>query len=402
MTFIAWVYWICVVVILYHHAVYPILLRYLSRRRSASSVEPAPYNAGLPSITLIIPCHNEADVIGAKIQNIANLAYPAELLSVVIALDGCTDQTRARAEAAIATLPQKANYQLLESAQNLGKIAVLNQQIAKATGDIVALSDASALISGDALLRAAAHFFRPEVAVVCATYELSRGAEPGEQAYWRYQRKVKVAEARLAAPMGAHGALYFFRRALWEPLPADTINDDFILPMRMVLRRYQAVYDESIVATELETTAPGHDFRRRIRIGAGNMQQLLRLPRLGDPRRGNLALVFLSGKALRAVMPFVIAAAFLLGAALAAGVGGIYTWLLLLNLALVGLAIIGAVSTRAAELPLFSHTRYALAGHIANGWGALQVLTGRHGELWKRSIKRKSVYSDTAQCHPAD
>jgi cellulose synthase/poly-beta-1,6-N-acetylglucosamine synthase-like glycosyltransferase len=387
-----------VAVILYHHVVYPVLLRYLAHRPANAFLDPLPLqrDEALPSVTLIIPCHNEADVIGKKIRNVAKLAYPAERLSVVIALDGCTDGTRAEAQAAIAELPPHAHYRLCEYAQNLGKIEVLNGQIANATGDIVALSDASALISKDALLRAAAHFKRAEVAVVCATYELGPGAEPGEHAYWSYQRKIKSAEACAAAPMGAHGALYFFRRVLWEPLPADTINDDFILPMRMVMQGHQAIYDADIIATELEQTAPGQDFTRRIRIGAGNLQQLLRLPRLADPRRGRLALVFLSGKALRAVMPFILAATFLFSAALAAGTGGIYTWLLLTKLALICVAICGVVSTRAAELPLFSHTRYALAGHLANGWGALQVLRGRHRELWKLSTERKPAYPDPA------
>jgi cellulose synthase/poly-beta-1,6-N-acetylglucosamine synthase-like glycosyltransferase len=389
MTVLAWLYWICVAAIVYHHVAYPVLLHCLARRPTNASPDPLQQGEGLPSVTLIIPCHNEAGVIAKKIQNLAEIAYPQKRLSVVIALDGCTDGTRAEAEAAIAELPLPAHYQLIEYAQNLGKIAVLNGQIAKATGEIVALSDASALISNDALLRAAAHFQRPEVAVVCATYELGPGAEPGEQVYWRYQRKVKSAEARAAAPMGAHGALYFFRRALWEPLPADTINDDFILPMRMVLRGYRAVYDERIVATELEKTAPGQDFRRRIRIGAGNMQQLLRLLPLCDPRHGTLSAIFLSGKGLRAVMPFILAAAFVLSATLAAATGGVYTWLFLAKLVLVCITFLGVVSTRAAELPLFSHIQYVLTGHLANGWGALQVLRGRHSGLWKLSTKHK-------------
>jgi cellulose synthase/poly-beta-1,6-N-acetylglucosamine synthase-like glycosyltransferase len=402
MTIVAWAYWICVAVIVYHHAIYPILLSCLARRHPPSPIPPVEHDEKLPPVTLIIPCHNEAQVIGTKIRNVANLDYPAELLSVVIALDGCTDETRALAEAAIAQLPQKPHFALVEYAQNIGKIAVLNEQIAKARSDIIALSDASALISSDALLKAAAHFARAEMSVVCATYELSPGADPGEQAYWRYQRKVKLAEAHIAAPMGAHGALYFFRRALWEPLAADTINDDFILPMRMVLRGYRAVYDQNIVATELEKSAPGHDFRRRIRIGAGNMQQLLRLPELCNPRHGRLALIFLSGKALRAMMPFILAATFLLSAVLAAGTGGIYAWLFVGKLTLVCAAMIGVVSNRATELPLFSHSRYALVGHLANGWGALQVLRGRHRGLWKLSTERKPAYSDPARCRPAD
>jgi hypothetical protein len=132
------------------------------------------------------------------------------------------------------------------------------------------------------------------------------------------------------------------------------------------------------------------------------MQQLIRLLPLCDPRRGRLSLVFLSGKGLRAVMPFVIAATFPLGAALAAATGGLYTWLFLAQVTLVSIAIIAAASARAAELPLFGHIRYVLTGHLANGWGALQVLSGRHHTLWKLSTKRKLAYSASPHGHPAE
>ncbi len=392
-------YWACIALILYHHVGYPLLLKLIARFRpsgGAARVSNAAPN-DYPSITLIVPCHNEASVIAEKIENTAQLQYPRESLLVTLALDGCTDDTRVRAENSIAQLSAAGRWRIAEYRQNLGKVAVLNEEIAQTTSDIVALSDASAVVDSDALLRAAAHFSAPEVAVVCATYSLQDDAEPGEQAYWAYQRKVKTEEARVAAPMGAHGAFYFFRRRLWERLPPDTINDDFILPMRMVRDGYRAVYDETIIATEREKTAPGQDFRRRVRIGAGNLQQFLWLIGLGNPRRGLTAFVFLSGKGLRALMPFILVAATLLSAALAAGGEELYAYLFVAKIALFLVTLLAATFPAVGKLPLIGHLAYAAIGHAASGWGALLLLTRRHSSVWKHSTQSKSSTPFTSE-----
>ena len=392
MTAIKILYWACIALILYHHVGYPLLLKLIARFRrstiSSRSVADAPgYH---PSIAIIIPCHNEASVVARKIENIAQLDYPRESLSVVLVLDGCTDDTKVQAENAIARLSDTCRWRIADYRQNLGKVAVLNEQIAQTKSEIVALSDASAIVNPDALLRAAAHFCAPDVGVVCATYVLQDGAEPGEQAYWAYQRNLKMQEARAAAPMGAHGAFYLFRHRLWERLPPDTINDDFILPMRMVRDGYRAIYDDKIVATELEKTAPGQDFRRRVRIGAGNMQQFLRLISLGNPRHGLTAFVFLSGKGLRALMPFILAAATVLSAALAARGEELYAYLFAAKIVLFLAALLGSIFPAAGKLPFVGYLTYAATGHAASGWGAILLLTGRHTAVWKLSTQSKS------------
>ena len=47
-----------------------------------------------PTVTLIVPAHDEEDVIGARVENLLELDYPADKLEVVVASDGSTDRTR--------------------------------------------------------------------------------------------------------------------------------------------------------------------------------------------------------------------------------------------------------------------------------------------------------------------
>ena len=394
-----------VAVVAYHHVGYPIILRRLAqaqRRLSGHADErPRTDQAGSsdareppPTLTLIVPAHNEANVIAQKIANLAALDYPRDRLSVVIALDGCTDESKVLAEAAIARAGRDFDIRLVEYKTNRGKIPVLNELIAAASADIIALSDASALISADAALRAARHFANGRVGVVCGTYKLTEAGSEGERKYWEIQTRIKQDEAELAAPMGAHGALYFFRRPLWQPLPEDTINDDFILPMEIVANGHRGIYDTSIVATELETTKVAQEFRRRVRIGAGNMQQLVRLSRLADPRTGELAFVFVSGKGMRPIVPFLILLAVLSTAFLAMRGERFFQLALAGELALFSLASV-AIAVRSPRTPrLMAWLGYMVEGHAASAVGALTFLTGQRKQPWKPAARSHGLWEN--------
>jgi cellulose synthase/poly-beta-1,6-N-acetylglucosamine synthase-like glycosyltransferase len=375
---------VCAALILYHHLGYPFILRALGSRRPPETGRPSAAADGSElSVTLLIPAHNEQRVIGSKIANCAELDYPPAKLKVVVALDGCSDDTEAELQGAARRSPGLA-VRTIVFPHNIGKIAVLNHVIPEIDTDLVALSDASAILSPDTVRRAVSYFSDLQVGVVCGTYLMPEDASPGERAYWDYQARIKLYEARTAAPMGAHGAFYLFRRSLWTPLEPDTINDDFVLPMRIVMARRKAIYDPMIVARELEAADPRQDFRRRIRIGAGNLQQALRLWRLADPRRPGLAFVFVSGKGLRAMMPFVLLAMLMATASLA--LTGDAAWKMLLG---AGLGI-GFLSLAAAAEPgrlprIVDQLAYAAQGYVASGLGALLLLTGHARAAWRVS-----------------
>ncbi len=297
------------VLFIYHHFGFPIISRFWAARVPAQMPPSGTRGDGDdPLITVFMPAYNEADHIADKLLNLACVDYPKNKIQIIVACDGCRDNTAALARAT-AQLPelQEIYVQVIEETENKGKIAILNQYLPKIDDGIIALSDVSAHISPNAFKRAAQHFQNADVGVVAATYQLSKIQNQGEAAYWKYQVANKLGEAALGAPLGVHGALYFVRAGAYQTLESDTINDDFILPMRIVAAGSKAVYDVKIIATEREVADGAQDFSRRLRISAGNVQQILRVPQLMSPKMGGVAFAFMSGKALRAVMPFLLA-----------------------------------------------------------------------------------------------
>ena len=377
----------------YHHLVYPLALKALARRSGSHREAIRVGWSRLPSMTLIVPAHNEARFIEAKIENCAAFDYPAGRLRIVIVCDGCTDATVERARAAIERLGEgAARFELVVQTNNLGKVATLNAAIAACGSDLVALSDASASLSEDALLRSAWRFAEDRVGFVTGVYAVPDGT-PAQKLYWRYQTALKQDEAALDLPFGAHGAFYVFIRAMWTPLEPDTINDDVILPMRIVKRGFRGLYDPAIAVVERENDHPADDLRRRQRIGAGAIQHTIRLAGLADPRRPGLAFTFLSGKALRALMPFIMIVALVSSLALS-GSSPFFAALAFAQLAVYAVGLAGMLIPQARKLPVVRTIAYVVEGYAAAGVGAVRYLVGGYRAPWTRVLPSDAALDD--------
>ncbi|NTS76161.1 glycosyltransferase family 2 protein [Catenovulum sp. SM1970] len=378
--------------IVYHHIGYPMLLKWLAKREKAHTpdyhyqrhYQAEQTDAELPSITLILPAYNEQGYIADKIRNLACLDYPSDKLTVFIGCDGCSDDTVKVALAACQeSLTADLNIQVFDFKENRGKVAVLNDLIGKTSSDLVALSDISALLSIDALLLVASHFEQEDVGVVTGLYKMFTPSSQGEGDYWNYQSQVKQNEANLGATIGVHGAFYAFRRDLFTPLAADTINDDFILPMSIVKQGYRAAYETQITALELEQVAMEQDHHRRRRIAAGNIQQLWRLKELLNPKYKGIAFNFFSGKALRTIMPFILVIAFAGSLWLSAS-----SWFFILaagvQVAGYMLAVIALLLPKKYCPAKLATLAYIVSGYSASLWGCLRYLVGLEKGRWHR------------------
>lgn len=383
--------------VVYHHVLYPLVLRFAKKhyRKTPVDIEAHHYEFEqsdlFPSVCIVIPAYNEAEWVREKIVNLAVLDYPSDRLTVVLACDGCIDNT-AQIARDCQQLPEceGLNLQIREFAENRGKVAVLNRVLPTIDADLVALSDVSALISVDALLIAAAHFRDPDVGVLNSHYQLFHPGSEGEASYWRYQANIKSSEAALGATLGAHGAFYMFRRELFKALEPDTINDDFILPMQIVALGYKAEHDDRIMAIELEQADRAMDHQRRLRISAGNIQQLIRLKRLLLPRYRGVAFAFASGKALRVAMPFLMLTAY--AGSLVLSQSSLFFFLAAVGQTLVyGLAVWELNRARPLNSRLLKTLGYIVSGHSAGLLGCLQYLFNRRHGPWKR------VYTSLAE-----
>lgn len=154
---------VAAVLVVYHHVLFPPLLRRIAALRG----EPNPPPAGpLPSVGVLVPAHDEAAVIVAKIENLSRLDYPRDRLDILIVSDGSRDMTAELAAAAIRDAGPGFPARLVVLDENVGKVAVLNRFLPTLAGEIAVLTDASAMVEPDAVRRLVAPFTDPRVGVV--------------------------------------------------------------------------------------------------------------------------------------------------------------------------------------------------------------------------------------------
>ena len=312
------IFWMSVGLVLYTYGGYPLVLvilgsleqltsdlRFGLGRRSRRSSR-----ADYPRVSIVFAAHNEEAVIAQKMVNCARLDYPPASLEILVGCDGCADATAALAR--IAAPPTASVY---EFPDRCGKPAVLNRLVPLARGDIVVFCDANTELQADAIQSLVRHFRRPGVGCVCGELHLrtTEGHATGEQIYWRYETLLKFLESRLNMLVGANGALFAIRRSLFRPIPADGIVDDFLIALNVRAAGYRVVYDPEAIAWEEVAPNARQEFRRRVRIGAGNFQALRHTWRLLNPAAGGVALALWSHKVCRWLIPVA-----LLGAQIAA------------------------------------------------------------------------------------
>jgi hypothetical protein len=103
--------------------------------------------------------------------------------------------------------------------------------------------------------------------------------------------------------------LHAIRAELYPFPPPGTINDDYVIHASVIAKGWRAVYEPEAVIREEAREMTG--FGRRVRIMAGNIQQLRELKPLLKPFRPMPVFFFLCHKGLRLVVPFAMIGAFL-------------------------------------------------------------------------------------------
>jgi cellulose synthase/poly-beta-1,6-N-acetylglucosamine synthase-like glycosyltransferase len=326
------VFWVAVGLIVYAHLGYPLLLRGLvvlfGDRGSAPEL-----SGELPRVTLIIPAHDEELVIERKLANARALDYPAELLEVIIASDGSTDRTVELARSGGAD-------QVLELPRG-GKVAALNQAVGRATGNILAFSDANSYWRPDALRRLVDRFADARVGYACGQVRFE-GGEGGNQEglYWRYEMAVRSLETRFGGITAGNGGIYAVRREAYIELDPSR-GQDIGFPFELTKRGWRAVYETAAVAEEKMAPTVEGEFKRKRRMMWGLWDVMLKWGML-DPRGYGpaYALEIYSHRLLRYLTPWLHLIALAVNIPLLSH-GWVYVVTMALQLALLVAAALG-------------------------------------------------------------
>lgn len=329
-------FWLCVALLVYAQAGYPLLLAALARMRR-TRLAPSPPDE-LPTVSLIVAAYDEGAVIGRKVANALALDYPPERLEIVVASDGSTDGTVLEARRAGA-------HHVLDLARG-GKIRAQDAAVKRSRADVVAFSDANSTWEPDALRELVGAFADERVGYACGQVTFvsgTAGATNQEGLYWRYEMALRALESRLLSVTAGNGAIYATRREAY--IEVDPImGHDLSFPFNMVKRGWRAVYVPQARATEKMVPSIEGEFARKRRMMSHAWPIVFRGGLLSPRGYPPLyALMIASHRVLRYAAPFLHVGALVASLVLAA-TSAFYATVLALQLALIAAAMLGRVA----------------------------------------------------------
>lgn len=291
-------FWFGLFIVFYTYIGYGILLYlivHIKETVKKKAIHPLP--ASLPDVTLFIAAYNEEDIVRQKMENCRDLSYPSDKLRIVWVTDGSDDHTNER-------LAAYEDVSVFFTPERKGKTEALNRGMQYVSTPYVVFTDANTMLNTEAIKEIVRCFSNPKVGCVAGEKRVdtqsAQGATAGEGFYWKYESALKDLDDRLYSAVGAAGELFAIQTRLFEPMPSDTLLDDFILSLRIAAKGYKIAYCKEAYATETISLNMKEEEKRKIRIAAGGLQSVWRLRGLFNIfRYGMLSFQYISHRVLR-------------------------------------------------------------------------------------------------------
>ena len=248
-----------------------------------------------PSVTVLIPAHNEESVIVQTVQSV--LLSDLRAIRVVVVDDGSTDRTL---ELLRVNFGQNDCVQIIHQS-NRGKAAALNNALTHAQTEIVVTIDADTEIEPDAIRKLLRHFSDPKVGAVAGNVKVGNRSRwlTRWQAleYITSQNMEKRAFDLLNCITVVPGALGAWRTQAIEAgggITADTVAEDADLTIAIRRLGWRVTYDEEALAWTEAPETPGQLIRQRFRWTFGTLQSFWKhSDTLFRPKYGTLGCVAL-------------------------------------------------------------------------------------------------------------
>ena len=370
-------FWICCWLLVYVYVLYPALAGVLAARFG----KPVAIGNALPTVTIIVTAYNEEKCIRAKLDNLAALNYPRDLVHVIVASDGSTDSSE---QIAAAYDPQRVRVLRLDG--RVGKTACQNAAAAAASGELLVFTDATTRLHQGALKRLVENFADPQVGCVGGRLvyvtDIDNVTGRGGEAYWSYELRLRAAESLLGSLIGVSGCLYAVRRTAYRAINPELISD-FVIAMKMQEQRLRTVLAPDAICYEQTLDQGSHELSMRVRVAIRSLNALIRERRFLNPLKyGLFSWQLWSHKVLRYTSPMLWFCAFVANLALIDDVR--YLLLLIAQTVLFVAGLVGfLLQSSRRGLGLFGRPYYFLLTNVASLIATLRYLQGERMVTWK-------------------
>ncbi len=234
-----------------------------------------------PFVSVIVPAHNEGEVIERTLRSLINSNYPKSRLEIIVANDGSTDDTAKRVRSFAARHRKQATIRLV-TRPNRGKAEALNYAIRRRSkGSLVMCLDADSLVHQDCIKNSVRYFRDKEVVATASNVNIIEdgtllGLAQRFEYLFSHHFKKAHSYANMEYIIGGVGST--FRRTIIQQVEyydSDTMTEDIDLTLKIIRlgnKKHRVVFaGDAITYTEPVQTYGGL-MRQRFRWKFGRMQ----------------------------------------------------------------------------------------------------------------------------------
>lgn len=230
-----------------------------------------------PKVSILVPTHNESDVIHFKLENLSKLEYPHELKQIIIVDSNSTDDTMGVVNKFLRE-HQDTDIQILVESERKGKSAALNLALKHCKGDVVIVSDADCFWPPDILHKVLPFLADPNVGAISGPKILLNPQQSWvtktEDEYLKSMNLLKLGESKLSSTLFFEGGFSAYEKEVLESFdPYNTGSDDCGTIVKMTEKGSRAIFvPEAAFFTTFPTT-----WRQKVRMKIRRASQLVRV-----------------------------------------------------------------------------------------------------------------------------
>jgi cellulose synthase/poly-beta-1,6-N-acetylglucosamine synthase-like glycosyltransferase len=298
-------FWIPAFLILHTYVVYPLLLITINKFRKKNGSRTN--EDFFPSVSVLMAVHNEESVIKEKLNALFRSDYPPEKIEVLVGSDASDDNSD---EILSSLRSAYSGLKVFRFNKRIGKPAVINTLSESAEGEILIITDANVIPETNTVRKLVRNLADSRIGLadtrLVNTGLKTDGISVPEVAYISFESKLKHIEGELwGTMMGPFGGFYAVRKRSYQPNTDNILADDFRICMNVLKKGEKAVSDMEAIVYEDVSNNLSDEFNRKVRISAGNFQNLAYFSLLLLNPFSILSFCFASHKVFRWLTPLL-------------------------------------------------------------------------------------------------
>ena len=278
--FIGFVFLLFVVVGI--HIAYPFILK----RKSMEDMTDITHDttrifsdATLPFVSVLIPVYNEELSIKQRIENLFKSEYPKYQLEIIVVDSGSNDGTRSAIETSF-----RDRVTLVTEEERKGKAHAINLGLEIAKGEIIILTDATALYDEKTILHLVTPFKDKTIGGVSALYEIPNSGEShssgSERTFWLHKDNIRILESKVHSTSWLSGEACAFRNKIINRVSEDSLADDSNIALQIISEGYRSVVNQKSSFSERSPTQFSDYIKIKSRRTLGGLMETLRFKSL--------------------------------------------------------------------------------------------------------------------------